>query len=103
MAPQQAGGDAMIRHWTNHEVKKLRELYPTASREELEAAFSRRTYRAIKDKAQAMGIFRSERPVQLGDVYRYLKMDIPRRPAFEALCAWADELGYTLKPKGAGE
>ena len=90
----------MIRHWTNHEIKKLRELYPTASRADLKSAFPHRTYGGVRAKAHAMGIFRSERPPQYGDVYRYLKMDIPRVPNFGTLCAWADALGYELTPKG---
>lgn len=48
--------------WTGTEVAKLRRLYPTATKEELVAAFPRHSYVAIKLAANKRSIYKVKKP-----------------------------------------
>lgn len=48
-------------HWTAAEASRLRRLYPTASREEMIAAFPRHEIGAIIHKARSMKLYRRKR------------------------------------------
>jgi len=50
------------REWDVNEIPRLRRVYPTGTRAEIEAAFPGRSYSACSKAANARGIYRAPRP-----------------------------------------
>ena len=50
------------REWDENEIPRLRKIYPTGTRAEIEAAFPGRSYSAIARAANARGIYRKLKP-----------------------------------------
>lgn len=54
-----------VRFWTAAEISKLRKIYPTATREELCAAFPHSSWRNIKAKAQYYHFRKKRKPFKI--------------------------------------
>lgn len=82
--------------WTEEEEKKLRKVYKNSSREEIEQAFSGRSWNAIKLKAMDLGLAKPMEEHRKSEEVRKILNENAREQAIEIDFGRAEALSYIV-------